>query len=109
MLPKLKSLLGGPLLRDHFDLQVGPFYMTITTGLLLFVDPYGADGILGTEDDDFRLLPGSPAIDSGRNETEPPLPAMDLDGYPRILNDIVDLGAYESMDRVNADNDAPGS
>ena len=30
MLPKLRSLLGGPLLRDHFDLQVGPFYMTIT-------------------------------------------------------------------------------
>ena len=30
MLPKLRSLLGGPLLRDHFTLQVGPFYMTIT-------------------------------------------------------------------------------
>ena len=61
----------------------------------LFVDPFGADGILGTEDDDFRPAPGSPAIDSGANETEPPLPAMDLDGNPRILNDIIDLGAYE--------------
>ena len=64
----------------------------------LFVDPYGADGILGTEDDDFRLALGSPAIDSGTNETFFPLPAMDLDGNPRILNDIVDLGAYESID-----------
>ncbi|TKJ37108.1 MAG: hypothetical protein CEE38_09415 [Planctomycetes bacterium B3_Pla] len=60
-----------------------------------FVDPYGADGTLGTDDDNFRLAPSSPAIDSGTNETEPPLPAMDLDGNPRILNDIVDLGAYE--------------
>ena len=74
-----------------------------------FVNPYGADDILGTEDDDFRLVPGSPAIDAGTNETEPPLPAMDLDGYPRILNDIVDLGAYESIDVFNVDEDSPGS
>jgi len=72
----------------------------------LFVDPYGADGILGTEDDDFRLAPDSPGIDSGTNETDPPLPAMDLDGNPRILNDIVDLGAYEftGVIKVDAEN-----
>jgi len=70
-----------------------------------FVDPNGADGILGTEDDDFRLAPGSLAIDSGTNETEPPLPAMDLDGNPRILNDIVDLGAYEFTGLFYVDND----
>jgi len=75
----------------------------------LFVDPYGTDGILGSEDDDFRLVPGSPAIDAGRNKTEPRLPAMDLDGYPRILNDIIDMGAYESTDLFNTDDDAPGS
>ena len=62
---------------------------------VLFADPFGVDGILGTEDDDFRLAPGSPAIDVGTNQTEPPLPAMDLDGHPRILNSIVDVGAYE--------------
>jgi hypothetical protein len=66
----------------------------------LFVNPYGTDGILGTEDDNFRLAPDSPAIDSGTNETVPPLPAMDLDGSPRILNDIVDLGAYEFIDTI---------
>jgi predicted outer membrane repeat protein len=70
----------------------------------LFVDPNGADGILGTEDDDFRLAPGSPAIDSGTNVTWPPLPATDLDGNPRILNDIVDLGAYEFTDVNKLDN-----
>jgi len=71
----------------------------------LFVDPNGADGILGTEDDDFRLAPGSPAIDSGTNVTWPPLPAMDLDGNPRMLNDVVDLGAYEFTGVNNFDND----
>jgi predicted outer membrane repeat protein len=71
----------------------------------LFVDPYGVDGILGTEDDDFHLASDSPAIDSGTNETEPPLPAMDLDGYPRILNDIVDLGTYEFTGVFYVDDD----
>jgi hypothetical protein len=61
----------------------------------LFVEPYGTDGILGTEDDDFRLALDSPAIDSGTNETFFPLPPTDLDDNPRILNGIVDLGAYE--------------
>ena len=69
----------------------------------LFVDPNGTDGILGTEDDDFRLAIGSPAIDSGTNITWPLLPAMDLDGNPRILNDIVDLGAYEYIDVAGVD------
>lgn len=61
----------------------------------LFVDPVGADGVLGTEDDDFRLASDSPAIDSGSNQTEPPLPAFDLAGNWRVINGIVDMGAYE--------------
>ena len=65
---------------------------------VIFMNPLGVDGILGTEDDDFRLAPGSPAIDTGTNETEPVLPVTDLDGHPRILNDIIDLGAYEFID-----------
>jgi predicted outer membrane repeat protein len=67
----------------------------------LFVDPYGTDGILGTEDDDFRLALDSPAIDSGTNETFFPLPPTDLDDNPRILNEIVDLGAYEFTGIIN--------
>jgi len=42
----------------------------------------------------YRLLSASPCIDSGTN-----LPwmtgATDLDGNPRIYDDIVDMGAYE--------------
>ncbi|NIP26626.1 MAG: hypothetical protein GWN67_16855, partial [Phycisphaerae bacterium] len=60
-----------------------------------FVDADGADNVLGTEDDNLRLLPGSPCINTGTNSTLPPLPATDLDGNPRIVDGIVDMGAYE--------------
>ena len=36
----------------------------------MFVDPNGADGVIGTEDDDLRLQPSSPCIDTGNpNQT----------------------------------------
>jgi hypothetical protein len=58
-------------------------------------DP-GLDGQWGTDDDDYgdlHLQPGSPCIDVGDNSavTVP----TDLDGNPRIVNDVVDMGAYE--------------
>ncbi len=74
----------------------------------LFVDPDGADGVLGTADDDVRLGAGSPAMNAGSNSL---LPAdttdldrdgnateaipLDLDSYPRVVNGAVDMGAYE--------------
>ena len=86
----------------------------------LFVDANGPDGIPGTEDDDLRLMSGSPCIDAGDNtavppdtsdldedgDTKEPIP-FDLDGNPRFVDDpdtkdtgngdppIVDMGAYE--------------
>jgi len=62
----------------------------------LFFNAYGADNIAGTEDDNFRLMPNSPCIDMGSNDTDPALPAKDLDGNPRIVDGTVDMGAYES-------------
>lgn len=43
---------------------------------------------------DFRLLPGSPCIDSGSNTAAFASP-MDLDGSSRIVNGTVDMGCYE--------------
>jgi len=86
----------------------------------LFVDPDGLDDLPGTEDDDLRPSPVSPAIDSGNNLTVPPdaldldedgdtvesVP-IDLDGRPRFVDDpntpdngagsapFIDRGAYE--------------
>ncbi len=45
----------------------------------LFVDPDGADGIVGTPDDDLRLLTGSPALDAADN-IKVPFDLFDLDG-----------------------------
>jgi len=42
---------------------------------------------------DLRLLPNSPCIDAGNNDFV--AWDTDLDGNPRILNGIVDMGAYE--------------
>jgi len=62
----------------------------------LFVDADGEDDVFGTEDDDLRLLEGSPCIDSGDNSAVPPTVVTDIGGNPRIVNGIVDMGAYES-------------
>jgi predicted outer membrane repeat protein len=91
----------------------------------LFVDP---------DDDDDRLLPGSPCIDAADNDAvlpdefdldedgdiDEPLP-IDLDGNPRFVEDpdtedtghgdppIVDMGAYEyQLDTCPADFDDDG-
>ncbi|MCH8149545.1 MAG: right-handed parallel beta-helix repeat-containing protein, partial [Planctomycetes bacterium] len=61
----------------------------------LFVDPDGADDIVGTEDDDLRLHECSPAINVGDNAGIPVGVATDLDGNPRIVEGTVGLGAYE--------------
>jgi hypothetical protein len=74
----------------------------------LFADADGDDSIVGTADDDLRLTAGSPCIDvasnnligrdwadlDGDGNTNEKVP-YDLDGNPRIENDIVDMGAYE--------------
>ena len=61
----------------------------------LFVDSIGNDNIIGTLDDDLRLLEDSPCIDGGDNSAVPPSLATDIEGNPRIFDSIVDMGAYE--------------
>jgi len=68
---------------------------TATTSLdPLLMDPLGPDGIAGTEDDDLRLSPGSPAINAG-DPNPSGLPTTDLDGHARVLCGRADIGAYE--------------
>ncbi len=73
-----------------------------------FVDPWGPDGFLGTEDDDLHLSTKSPAIDAGDSglltpdftdldqdgNTTEPVP-IDIDGAARISGLTIDIGAYE--------------
>ncbi|MFN8497213.1 MAG: choice-of-anchor Q domain-containing protein [Anaerolineae bacterium] len=62
-----------------------------------FVTPVAPDpNKLPTTTGDLHLRAGSPAAGVGSNSvTDPPLPATDLDGKPRVMGGVVDLGAYE--------------
>lgn len=60
----------------------------------LFADAAGADGAVGTWDDDLRLRDGSPCIDAGDAAAVPAGVSTDLQGRPRFHN-AVDMGAYE--------------
>lgn len=61
----------------------------------LFVDVDGADNVTGTDDDDLHLSSTSPALNVGVNAALPGGVTTDLDGRPRIVQGVVDLGAYE--------------
>ena len=74
----------------------------------MFFDPEGADGWEGTEDDDLRLAPCSPAVDAGNSEILPDSLTADLDGLARAVDvdesfapdtglgfPVADMGAYE--------------
>ncbi|MBN1510151.1 MAG: hypothetical protein JW955_25110, partial [Sedimentisphaerales bacterium] len=64
----------------------------------IFADAAGADDLPGTEDDDLRLLPGSPCVDAGDSGALPQMLAQDLAGGDRIVGACVDMGAFESTD-----------
>jgi hypothetical protein len=67
----------------------------------LFRDADGPDNVVGTPDDNLRLMQDSPAIDHGDNAAIPADVVTDLDGRPRSLDGdcnyryTVDMGAYE--------------
>ncbi len=62
-----------------------------------FVDPFGLDGVAGTGDDDWRLAPTSPAINTGDPSFAATIGAdMDLDFTPRLQSCRVDRGPFES-------------
>ncbi len=71
-------------------------------GMIFFQDP-----LFANEDaEDFHLLPGSPALDAGDNSLVPADLNLDLEGNPRILNGLVDMGVYErSFANADTDND----
>jgi parallel beta-helix repeat protein/YD repeat-containing protein len=64
---------------------------TVTTGTNGNIS--AAPSFVSSLANNFHLQAGSPAIDTGTSSAS--LPAKDLDGFPRIENGIVDIGAYE--------------
>lgn len=60
----------------------------------------GEDGYWMTSDDGLVIGACSPAKDAGNNSAVPGDAATDLKGSPRIVNSVVDMGAYESTEVV---------
>jgi parallel beta-helix repeat protein len=64
---------------------------------------------LDATDGNFHLQHASPAINVGSNAAVPGGITTDLDGNPRIVNNIVDMGAYESPAIIYVDASATGA
>jgi len=108
--PDTDAQVSGTFTARHSCIQHLPTYLVgggNITSDPLFRNPEGPDGILGTSDDDFRLLPGSPCIDAGDNAAVPFGIWTDADGQQRFQDDpntpdtglgsppVVDMGAFE--------------
>ncbi len=88
----------------------GPGMSSVVDVDPLFVNQAGLDGVVGTLDDDLRVTSNSGAIDAA-DETYLPADVHDLDfdddttelipfdfiGNSRIANDVLDIGAYETI------------
>ena len=73
----------------------------------LFAEPKGPDNIPGTADDDLRLSPISPCIDSGDPDSVTTPHGTDFALRPRIVSGRIDMGVYEFQGTIYADDDAP--
>jgi hypothetical protein len=80
---------GTPATVTYSDVQGGTGQAWFGVGCI-DSDPRFADA-------DGRLAADSPCIDAGSNAALPEGVTTDRDGNPRIFNDIVDMGAYESQ------------
>lgn len=82
------------LFNNDFDQSSGGIFITLPFTIdpsnLDNLDPFYIDAI----NDDYKLQAISPVINMGDNNA-PAIPATDKDGKARILNGVVDMGAFE--------------
>jgi hypothetical protein len=89
----------GPLTSKGYNLigdPSGSSFVAAPTDLLGLNPLLAPLGNYGGATQTMALLPGSPAIDTGSNALVPAGLTTDQRGLPRIVNNTVDIGAFES-------------
>lgn len=103
-------IIKNSIVKDY-DYSFGIGILTkensLVFGDIMFRDPIDRS-LAPTSEGDYRLLPGSPAINTGNNDLIPPGFDVDLAGGLRIQEDVVDIGAYEYQPIIYVDRDASG-
>jgi uncharacterized repeat protein (TIGR02543 family) len=104
-------IIKNSIVMDPYDYAFGIGTLikenSFTFGDPMFRDPVDRS-LAPTSEGDYRLLPGSPAINTGSNALVPPGFDFDLAGGLRIQEDLVDMGAYEYQPIIYVDQDATG-
>ena len=92
------------------DNPFGGTYTTLNSSTAdpLFVAPIAAS-LAPTVAGDYHLKANSPSINTGSNSHVPAGLTTDLDGRPRIVNTLVDQGAYEFQSVIYVNRTATGS
>jgi hypothetical protein len=80
---------GGTPAIEHSNVEDGD---NVGADGCISSDPQFADAAAG----DYRLLTTSPCVNAGTNRSWM-IAGVDLDGGPRLENEIVDMGAYETF------------
>jgi uncharacterized repeat protein (TIGR02543 family) len=103
--------LLNSIMMDYYDTSWNSKFTKLdsyTFGDPMFRDPVDRS-LAPTSEGDYRLLPGSPVINSGNNDLVPPGIDLDLAGGLRIQQEVVDIGAYEYQPIIYVDQNASGS
>ncbi|MCD4749952.1 MAG: hypothetical protein K8R59_11310 [Thermoanaerobaculales bacterium] len=98
------SLFNTILSRNASDVEI--LAGSLNSGNnLIGQDPF----FVNPEERDYRLRIGSPAENQGTNSPQGGLGPADCDGGPRIVDGVVDIGAYEGISEVFVDSFESGN
>lgn len=86
---------NGPAPYDGFSVNLAVEYSNLEGGVPGVGNIDADPQFVNPGDDDFRLEPGSPSVDSGFNGWLPAYALDDFNDTPRIQNGTVDMGPFE--------------
>ncbi|MHC4144812.1 MAG: M56 family metallopeptidase, partial [Planctomycetota bacterium] len=108
--PQLALYENSSVAIDYCDLQGGLTRIDVDPSSFVTWGPGNTDAdplFVDAANADYHLQAGSPCIDAGDNSAIPQSVVEDIDGNPRIINGIVDMGAYEYGSQLKAINPIP--